>query len=322
MTWAIGIDLGGTNLRVALFRDLSRRTAPVREHREPVGEARGPAQLADRLAGAVTRIAGDDAPAAAVGIGIAAMLRGRDGMVANSPHLRWRDVAFGELMRARLPDRRLGIYNDVNAITYGEFALGAGRGASDVVGVFVGTGIGAGIVANGELVDGATNSGAEIGHVKVAVGRDARPCNCGLRGCVEAYAGGSYLLERIRGELASGVKSAITVLAAGEAPNPGHVDRAALDGDPYAVGLWNEVGPLLGLALANVVTVLNPARLVLGGGVLSHTPRLREIALTSLRELANPPALEALTIVDAELGDNAGLVGSALLASRASAPPG
>jgi glucokinase len=305
---AVGIDLGGTNFRAAVFHG-ARRTF---EHREEVGDRRDPASIVRRIAAVVDDASPRSAP---VGIGIAAMLRGFDGVVAHSPHLRWRDTPFGDMLRAALPGRRVLVVNDVNAVTYGEYAAGAGRGTRDIACVFVGTGIGGGVVAGGRLLTGFNNTGAELGHIKVVTGDAARRCNCGLRGCVEAYAGGSYLLARIRDELTDGLRSTAVDLAGGiDAVTPAHIDRAAAQGDPYATALWHEVAPLLGLALANVCTAFNPERLILGGGVLANAPTLRSLAVEACLPLINPPARTGLSIVDAELGDDAGITGAALLA--------
>jgi glucokinase len=317
---AVGVDLGGSNLRVAAFRDAD--ASPICQHKEAVGEPRDPDTIVERLAAAIGAIAAQAGAAAdeevPVGVGIAAMLRDRHGNVANSPHLRWRDVDFGARLAARLGNRHpLGVYNDVNAIAYGEFGLGAGAGAHDMLAVFVGTGIGGGLVVDGRLAEGSTSCAGEIGHTKVRWDDDAMPCACGQRGCVEAYCGGAFLQRRIRAELAAGA-SPSTVALAGRADvaTAGHVDDAAAAGDPWALALWAELAPLLGVTLANAVALLNPDRLVIGGGVLSRTPLFREQVLAALA-VACPVALfEPLTVVDAALGDDAGLVGAALLARR------
>ncbi|HEY3805549.1 MAG TPA: ROK family protein [Kofleriaceae bacterium] len=283
----VGIDLGGTNLRAAAFDGELK----IAEHRELVGEPRDPESIADRIA----RVAGQ-LGAEALGIGIAAMLRDDRGTVATSPHLRWRDVAFGELLAARLPSLPIGIYNDVNAITWGEVSAGAARGCRDVLAVYVGTGIGAGVVANGELVTGASHTAGELGHTKVAWGDDAAPCACGQRGCLEAYLGGSYLERRY------GIAS--------------DVDAAAAAGDPRALEAWTELATLFAIALGNALAVLNPERLVVGGGVLAHCPTLVELTAAALEIAAPRASLEPLAVVAAELGDDAGLVGAARLVSR------
>jgi glucokinase len=317
VTIQIGIDLGGSNLRAAAFAD-GGGTTPVARHREPVGDDRAPDAIADRVVGAIERLAGSSTGPVTVGVGVAALFRDRRGTVANSPHLRWRDVPFGELLRRRLGARyRLGVYNDANAVTWGEAVAGAARGFCDVLGVYVGTGIGAGLIIGGHLVEGASHCAGELGHTKVRWDDDAAPCMCGGRGCVEAYLGGRYLVARIRGELANHRRPTTVIERAGgtiDAVTPSHVDAAAQDGDAWAVGLWAELANLLGVALGNALAILNPQRLVLGGGVLGRTSALRAMTEAALRRVAPAASLEPLTIAVAELGDDAGLVGAAQLA--------
>jgi glucokinase len=300
-------------LRAAIVSDDSK----LSEHRkEPVGEPRDPETIVERCAKLVEDLAGNT-KGVHVGVGIAAMLRDSQGTVANSPHLRWRDVAFGKLLATRLRNHKVGIYNDVNAIVYGEAIAGAARGAKNVLGVYLGTGIGGGLIVNGELAEGATNCAGEIGHSKVRWDDAAAPCACGSRGCVEAYAGGNNLQRRILKELASGKRSSAVAFANGiENVNASHVDMAAADGDEWALALWTEIAPLLAVTLANAIALLNPERLVLGGGVLARCPTLYTLVTTTLMVAGNAPSLEALTIVLAELGDDAGIVGSAHLAAR------
>jgi glucokinase len=291
----IGIDLGGTNLRAARLDG----TAITDARREPIGEPRDPATLVERVA----RVVEDLAAEGPVGVGIAAMLCDREGTVASSPHLRWRDVPFGALLAARLGARyRLVVTNDVNAVIWGEAVAGAARGCKDVLGVYVGTGIGGGVIANGTLVEGTTNCAGEIGHTKVRWDAGAAPCQCGQRGCIEAYLGGAYLLRRIRAET-------------GRDDMPSDVDRAAAAGDPWALGLWRELAPLLAVTLGNAVAVLNPERLVLGGGVLARCPTLYRLVTEAMAETTNGPSWGPLSVVLAELGDDAGLVGAAHLAA-------
>ncbi|MBI4511479.1 MAG: ROK family protein [Deltaproteobacteria bacterium] len=318
---AIGVDLGGTHLRVALVDLLSAtRETPVRrsERKVPLGGANDPDLVAGLLAGAVEdslQEAGHEGALVPVGIGVAGMLRGKTGIVANAPNLGWRDVNFRSLVEMRLPRRRVELYNDLNAIAYGEHVFGAGRGVDDILCVYLGTGIGAGLVCGGRLVEGASNVAGEIGHVKVEQGPSARPCGCGARGCLEAYAGGHNLMERVRAELGH-ARSRAVELAGGNRKDvhPGHLDQAAREGDPYAARLWDEIGPLVGVALANAVTLLNSARLILGGGVYFGAPALRERVLLAFGAMVNRQSGDACVVVDAALRDDAGILGAAALA--------
>jgi glucokinase len=317
VTIQIGVDLGGSNLRAAAFGDGDGAT-PRETHKEAVGDDRSPDAIVERVARTIEQLAGGEAGPVAVGVGIAALLRDRRGTVANSPHLGWRDVPFGELLGRRLgPRYRLGVYNDVNAITWGEAVAGAARGCRDVLAVYVGTGIGGGLIAGGQLVEGASNCAGELGHTKVRWDDGAAPCMCGGRGCVEAYVGGKYMLARIRRELANPRLRTTVVERAGgsiEAVMPSHVDLAALDGDAWALGLWTELAALLAVALGNALAILNSQRLILGGGVLERTPTLCAMTEIDLMMVAPPASLEPLTVAVAELGDGAGLVGAARLA--------
>ena len=328
---SIGVDVGGTNIRVALYRGLTRsgRTSPLATHRERVGSERSPEAIAERLgriiddllASAAAGAAGADGPVGVVpvGVGIAAIMRGRDGVVGNSPHLGWRDVPFGAILRRRLgEDRPFIVQNDVNAITYGEYALGAGAGSRDMIAVYVGTGIGAGVIVDGRLVAGASHAAGELGHMKVAWGEDAPRCNCGMRGCVETFIGGSYLLDRIRRDLGSGIESAALEFVDGDPGklHPGHIERAAGDGDAYALELYSEIAPPFAVALGSAINLLNPDTLILGGGVLADAPVLRAHIAAALELAATGTILDAVSVTTAVLGDDAGLVGGALLAAE------
>lgn len=314
MTLHLGIDLGGTNFRTATFK--GGGTSPIDIHKEEVGEPRDPQTIVDRIATTAERLVAGETGPITLGVGIAAMLRDRRGTVANSPHLRWRDVPFGEQLAARLGARfAVGVYNDVNAVVWGEAVAGAAQGCRDVLGVYVGTGIGGGLIAGGHLVEGASNCAGEIGHVKVRWDDDAAPCACGQRGCIEAYVGGSYVAKRIADELRAGARSSAIELAGDiDLVTPGHVDAAAGEGDEWALGLWSELAPLLGVVLGNTLAVLNSERLVLGGGMLGRTPVLYDLVETALTVAAPVATLERLFVVPAELGDDAGLVGAAALA--------
>ncbi|HEY4239581.1 MAG TPA: ROK family protein [Kofleriaceae bacterium] len=323
----VGFDIGGTNLRAAAFEagagDDGERPVALAEHREPIGEARDPVTVAARIADIASRLVRDAGgtrlPRSPIplGVGIAAILRDRRGTVANSPHLRWHDVRFGPLLAARLgPAFALGVYNDANAIAWGEHLCGAAYGVADALVVYAGTGIGGGVIANGRLVEGSTAAAGEIGHVKVRWDEGAALCACGSRGCFEAYAGGSYVARRIASELGAGAKSAAIALAGGVAHvTPSHVDAAAAAGDDWALSLWTELAPLCAVALGNAIAILNPARLVLGGGLFSRTPMLLDLIGAALAVAVPPHASESLDVAIAELGDDAGLLGAARLAA-------
>ena len=310
---AIGVDLGGTNARAALVDVAGGGRILVEEKSRVTDHA--PAAVADLVAGLIARVKtshGADAPLP-IGVGFAGMLRGATGVVANGPNYGWRDVDLGTLLRARL-GAEVHLHNDMNAVAFGESRYGGERPERDLLCVYVGTGVGGGMVLAGNLYIGTNHLAGEIGHVKVVV--NGRLCGCGQRGCIEAYAGGTHLAARARQELGAGAVSLAVELAGGAANvHAGHLDQAAAAGDPFAVNLLDEVAPLLALVLANAVTLLNPSVLVLGGGVWERAPELRRRVLAVLPLAVNAPASEGLTIRDTRLGDNAGVLGAATLAS-------
>jgi glucokinase len=237
------------------------------------------------------------------------------GIVVNAPNLGWRNVAFGGMLAGALglPVR---VTNDLSAAAVGEHAFGAARGAADALVAFVGSGVGAGLILGGKLYEGAYGVAAELGHVKVLVrsGQKERLCGCGEWGCLEAYAGGMNLAARVREDAGAGLADRVKALAGDEARiAAGTVEAAYAEGDLYARELWGELGELLGVAIANAATLLNPARVVLGGGVLLGCPNLARIVRAQVMDKTARAARAGVELVAAELGDDAGLIGAALL---------
>jgi glucokinase len=299
---ALGVDLGGTNARAAV---VDVETGAVEAMARETLADRTPAAVVEAVARVVAAAAGPGGARGfgAVGVGVAGQVLGSSGLVLNAPNLGWRDVAFGGLLEGRVgvPVR---IVNDLSAAAWGEARFGAARDVRDALVVFVGTGVGSGLVLGGRLHEGARGVAGELGHVKVRPPRPSeapRRCGCGAVGCLEAYAGGANVSARVR---AGGDLSRV---------NAGSVEEAAAAGDAYARRLWDEVGELLGLAIAGAVTLLNPRRLVLGGGVLLGCPTLYEIVEWRVRNEASRSAAASLEVERAARGDEAGVVGAALL---------
>ncbi|WP_242341472.1 MULTISPECIES: ROK family protein [Anaeromyxobacter] len=318
MPLGIGVDLGGTNARAAVVDTDTGEI--VAAHKEPLRE-REPSRVvavvqhaiaeASAAAGLATGAVG------AVGVGVAGQCLGRTGVVLNAPNLGWRDVAFGALLcdALGLPVR---VANDLSVAAWGEKRFGAAKGLDDVVLVFVGSGVGSGLILDGRLYDGAQGVAGEFGHVKVCPLRpetSVRRCGCGDWGCLEAYTSGVNVAARVREEIAAGARTAIFERVAGDLGrvNASLVDDAYREGDAYARALWGEVGELLGTAIANLVTLLNPARLILGGGVLLGSPALGDLVRSAFDEKVSKSAVKQLSIEHAWLGDDAGVIGAAVL---------
>jgi glucokinase len=309
MALAVGVDLGGTNVRAALI-DTSTGTFVGQEAKAAVADKQ-PESVAELVAEVVQKV---DAAGrrAGVGIGFAAMMRGWTGVVVNSPNFGWREVDFRTRLRVRL-GQRTELYNDLNAIAFGEAMYGGAKGFRDVLCVYVGTGVGSGIVVDGKLYIGENHLAGELGHVKVVPG--GRLCGCGQRGCLEAYSSGRNIQLRAREELGAGGMNSLAVELAGgvEKVHAGILDEAARRGDPYADHLWNEIAGHLGVQLGNAVTILNPSRLVMGGGVWQNATELKRRTLEAFHANINRASTEGFAIADTVLGDTAGVLGAAAL---------
>lgn len=306
---AIGVDLGGTNLRAARVDIDGHSWQIVEQRRMEIGEDRSPERICDLVIRLCDKLsAGDPLP---VGIGVAAMLDGTDGVLANAPNLGWRDVPFGSMVTAQL-GRRVWVENDLSAITWGESRFGAARGFEHVICVFVGTGVGGGAVVDGRLLRGANNVTMEVGHIKVVLD-EGRVCGCGQRGCLEAYVGGRSL-EQLGRSLPGKAYSSRQFHELGinrDELHSGHVDRMARDGEANARAVIERAGRLLGQALANLVIVFNPECLLLGGTVLAGCPHLSKICHKTLDQSLTEPAQGVLEVRQASLGDDAGVLGAA-----------
>ena len=254
-----------------------------------------------------------NAPPSAIGIACAGQIEPVTGAVVEAPNLGWRDIPLGDELR-RAFGVPVAVENDVRAAAWGEFRFGAGQGVDSVVVVFVGTGVGSGAVLNGRLWRGAGNAAGEVGHTEVV--RGGVPCPCGARGCLERYVAGSGLQQRLADGLAVGTP---TTLAQRSDGDPARltalmVYEAAAEGDRYAGKLWDDAEVYLSQALANYVTLVNPAVLVLGGGVIETVPALFDAASAGIMARTTTLARASLRVTRTALGDWSGVVGAADLA--------
>ncbi len=305
----LGIDLGGTFARAAVVDaggHLIAASKVALVERSPAGVVETIAQAASDA----VKSAG--VPLGACGVAAAGQIHKDSGVLSVAPNLGWRNVPLGALLTDRL-GQPVRVVNDLAAAAWGELHAGAGRGAQDMLVVFVGSGVGSAIIAGGHLVDGGGGVAGELGHIKVIPG--GRRCGCGELGCLEAYVGGHNLIAQTRELLASGNAPEVQRLTGGDPSRitPVTLEKAAEAGDAAAVEVYERAARFLALSVANMVTMLNPARLVLGGGVLSHCPGLRRQVEEGVRQWSSMTSREGLLIADAELGDDSGLIGAALL---------
>jgi glucokinase len=308
----LGIDLGGTNARAAVVDAQGRILASSKVALTERSPAAVVEVIAQAAAAAVA--AGGNLQVRGCGVGAAGQIHRDSGIIAVAPNLGWRNVPLAALLSQRL-GQPVQVVNDLAAAAWGELNVGAGRGATDIYVVFVGSGVGSCIIANSQLVRGAGGVAGELGHTKVIPG--GRRCGCGEQGCLEAYAGGHNLIAQARELLAAGRSKVLAELVEGDPARltPVTLENAAEAGDALAREIHERAGKMLGMAVANMVTVLNPARLIIGGGVLMHCPGLRRYVMEGVRALSSNSSREGLLIAEAELGDDSGLIGAALLAA-------
>ena len=317
-TNVIGVDMGGTKILAAV----------VDAEGNILGTAKVPTQAKDGTSIVIDRIADciqktidesdvDTASIGAIGIGAPGPLDPETGVVIFAPNLGWKDVPLKTELETRV-DIPTFVDNDVNVGTLGEHTFGAGRSVQNLVGIFVGTGIGGGIIMHGELFHGASKTAGEIGHIIVKA--DGPKCGCGTRGCLEALASRTAITKQCRKAiLKKGQKSILTKLTNGdlEQIRSGTLAKAVRNKDKLTLKIFKEVTKYLGIGIGSIVNFLNPEMIVLGGGVVEA---LDDKFIKNIRKAAKkyalPDTLKGVQIVKAELGDNAGVLGAAALARQ------
>ena len=306
----IGSDVGGTNLKAGLVREDGQILAVERTplaFENPEQFARTLAQLGQ----SVLQQAG--VPASEVvsaGIGIPGAVAGGD--ILYTCNIPLRDVPLSRLFRQYL-DVPVLLENDANCAAVGEWLCGAGRGTQQFIVVTLGTGVGGGLILNGKLYSGSGMVG-EVGHMVIQHG--GAPCNCGRRGCWEAYASATGLIRMTREAMEAHPESLLHTVAAQSGCVEGRTAfDAAVQGDETALGLCRDYVSYLAAGVTNLINILQPEAVAIGGGVAAAPDRL---LLTPLREIVERECYPRHTgqlprVVRAELGNDAGIIGAALL---------
>ncbi|MDH3496415.1 MAG: ROK family protein [Gemmatimonadota bacterium] len=315
MRLIVGVDLGGTSIVVGTMAEDG--SALWGEVSEPTPVALGPdavigrmvAMVGESLARTRQALGTDRLDIAGVGVGAPGPLDTDRGIVIVAPNLGWRDLP----LRDRIADGTgltATLDNDANCATLGEWWQGAARGGRVVIGLTIGTGIGGGIVLDGQIFHGASDVAAEFGHMTVDV--TGRRCKCGNYGCLEAYASGPAIAARAVEDLEAGTPSAIPTYVDGDLTKvtAQTVYQAAHDGDPFALDVVRETARFLGAGIANLVNVLNPDVVVVTGGVTKAGDRLFGPLRIDVARRAFKPAVDACRIVPGTLPGTAGVVGA------------
>jgi glucokinase len=314
--WIVGVDLGGTNIVVGLLPVEGGEVLGLRML--PTDSQRGPKFVVDRIVGMVEDAIADVLrdhggtrdELAGVGIGSPGPLDRKAGMVINTPNLGWRNFPLRDLIAnaVRLPAT---LDNDANCATYGEWWLGAGRGVDTLVGLTLGTGIGGGIVLDGQIYHGCSDVAGEIGHM--TIDSTGRRCKCGNYGCLEAYASGPAIALRAMEGIEAGVETILTEMVGGKLEDitAATVYEGVVAGDDYANEVMKDTAKFLGAGIANIINILNPQMVVIAGGVTRAGEHLFVPLRAEVRRRAFRSAEERCSIVSGVLPGTAGVVGAA-----------
>jgi glucokinase len=314
----IGVDLGGTNIRVAA---ISLRGEVLYRKKEPTDSQNGRELVIERLIQMLHESLKREKQAGrkpvAMGIGTPGVIYIKEGLVVSSPNLPdWINVPLKEIVRKEI-SLPIVVENDANAAAYGEQWVGAGQDANSMICITLGTGVGGGIILDGRVWHGEDGMAAEVGHT--TVNPEGPQCQCGNTGCLEVYASASGIVREVKRRL----KREDSLLKKSFQGREDHftardVFRAAKTGDPVSLRVIQQMGHYLGVGIANLVNLFNPELIVLAGGVTAAWKDFIPIVREEVQVRAFEVPRKRAKIVRAKLGDHAGIIGAAGVALQAS----
>lgn len=315
----IGIDLGGTKVLTGVFDQKGHCMAKAKmKTRGEQGFEAVTARMVKSAKDAMEQSGIAISDIRGIGVGAPGTISADGNRVAFAPNLQWKDVPLKAALEAKL-GRPVWLDNDCSAATLGIHRAEFGAKPRDLVAIFIGTGIGAGIIANGAFLKGAHSNAGELGHMILEPGGSS--CSCGNRGCYEALASRSAIFRKVKAALEDGRKTLLVEdpSASFTKLRSGKLRRAVEGGDALAIELLEETSRYTGMAIANLCNLLNPEAVVLGGGLMEQ---LHEIMMPAIRKTAMKcimlGARHGLKITATALGDDAGITGAALLAEERS----
>lgn len=311
---AIGVDVGGTNVKVALVDNLGQiiysNSIPTRPE---MGYEYTISNIKQAIYVLFEETKTDKEKVEGLGFGFPGQIDCSNGVVRILPNIPgWVNVPIAQIMQDEfeIPTK---VDNDVRCATLGELNFGAGKGCENLICITVGTGIGSGLIVNGKIVRGASNAAGEIGHIKLQI-HDGPICGCGDTGCMEAFASGPSIVAMAQEYIAGGKSTKYREMAEEEKViTPIMVAQAALMGDAVAKRIFEVIGEYIGIGLSSVVNLLNPEKIVVGGGVADAGDLLLDPIKRTIKRRAMPIQAEVIQIVPAKLGNTAGVIGASLL---------
>lgn len=310
----IGVDVGGTNVKIALVDKKGEikfpKTVPTRAE---MGYEYTIGNIQQSIKDLIAEAGIDKNSLEGIGFGFPGQIDCDKGIVRLSPNIPgWVNVPISEIMQKEF-NVSVKVDNDVRCAALAELNFGAGVGCKNLICITVGTGIGSGLIINGKIVRGASNAAGEIGHIKLEM-KDGLLCGCGDRGCLEAYASGPSIVAMAKEYVLGGKSARFRELAGSiDAITPAIVAQAANEGDVVARKIFEIMGEYIGLGLTSVVNLLNPEKIVIGGGVADAGDILLDPLRKTLKHRVMPIQGAAVEIVPARLGNTAGIIGASLL---------
>jgi glucokinase len=315
--YLVGVDFGGTKILAGVFNQqmkcLGRAKASTKSQR-------GPEAVIDRIArcvhDAIDECDLDMKQVRGIGIGAPGAVDPESGRVIFAPNLSWVDVPLKKELEKQL-GLPVFVENDANVCTLGVYSTELETKPRQMVGIFLGTGIGAGMILNGQLYSGFNRSAGEIGHMILEVG--GPKCGCGNRGCFEALAGRQAIFRNIQAAVKEGQKTVLTEMLGTDLGDmrSGDLRKAIRRGDKLVERVVEEAAEYTGIAVANVINLLNPEAIAIGGGIIDALEdEMMAIIIETARDYALPGTAKGIEIFASKLGDDAGIVGAAVLARR------
>lgn len=314
--YAIGVDLGGTKILSGLINTATGEVVYTskRKTRTELGSEQVLQRIIDSIKKILESSGVDKKDIKAIGIGAAGQVNRSEGILISAPNL---DCVNVELKKILEQTFKIPVFvgNDVEVATIGEMTFGAGKDCNSVVCIFVGTGVGSGIVHDGKIYHGSTGTAGEIGHIIVQP--NGRACGCGGNGCLEAYASRTAISKKIQASIKKGQDSILKEFFL-EDPNfkirSKHLKSALANDDMLVINCMTEAAEYLSIGLASVVNFYNPERIILGGGMVEAVDFFFEMVIRSVKAKCLPVPANSIDLHRTMLGDNSGIVGAACMA--------
>ncbi|HXG48050.1 MAG TPA: ROK family protein, partial [Methylomirabilota bacterium] len=315
--YLVGVDLGGTKILAGIF---DRQLECLGRVKVSTKADRGPAAVIERIARCVRDVVDecdlDVKQIRGIGLGAPGAVNPEEGRVIFAPNLGWENLPLKKELEKNL-GLPVFIENDCNICTLGVYEKELKARPRTMVGIFIGTGIGAGLIIDGRLYSGFNRSAGEIGHMILAVG--GPKCGCGNRGCFEAFASRSAIFRTIHAAVKEGQKTILTSMLGDDLTDlrSGDLRKAIRRGDKFVERVVEEAAEYTGVAVANVINLLNPEVVVLGGGVIDQLEsEMMAIIIETAHDYALPGTAKGIEIIATRLGDDSGITGGAVLARR------